>query len=216
MLDRHVRAGAGDAADLLAYSLKEGVLASPVGVMEWRQPWIPIYLEWEARLDRSDRLAGWRLDEIDLVPVEADDLTLTSRTFTGRSLLAAAATKALADAVSTFLDAEDRLDAAGRGVLTETQETQLATLATTVATADLMAASLAGMHDSLLGFDPDAAARPVIRFPPRCPSCCAAGSSPSPVCALVDCLRSGAGPGPPPLGAAGLGRAHRPQASDGR
>ena len=157
VLDRTVRAQVGDVVDLLGHSLQEGVLASPVAAAQWRQPWLPLYVEWEATLDRNDQLTGWSLGELDLAAGSGRPPT-TTRTFVGRANLAGAASKALADAMDEFLDREARLDGVGRGVLTDTQADDLAGLAAIARDADLAVAPLAGLLDTLLGFDPDALA----------------------------------------------------------
>jgi hypothetical protein len=154
-LNRSIRAQVGDLADLATLSLQEGVIASPVASSQWTQPWVPLYAEWEAELHSNDRFASWELGEVDLAPA-GDRPPTTPRTFTGRSHLAGAATKALADTMRRFLDREARLDMHGRGLLTRTQETQLAELAATLRTADLSVASVAGLVDQLLGFEPEA------------------------------------------------------------
>lgn len=166
-LNRSVRAGVGDLADLAPLSLQEGVLASPLASSQWTQPWIPLYAEWEAELHSDDRLDGWALGEIDLEPV-GDRPATTARTFTGRSHLAGAATKALSDTMDRFLDREARLDIHGRGLLTPAQQTDLVELAATLHTADVSVASLSGLVEGLLGFEPEAlhAGMPAPTRPP--------------------------------------------------
>ncbi|MGI8758655.1 MAG: hypothetical protein ACR2K0_05060 [Acidimicrobiales bacterium] len=154
-LNRSIRAQVGELADLASFSLQHGVIASPLASKEWTQPWIPLYLEWEAELHSSDRMEGWTLGEIDL-DAPANRPATTMRPFAGRAHLAGAATKALANTMDRFLDREARLDLHGRGLLTRSQESDLANLAGTLRTADISVAALAGVTEQLIGFDPEA------------------------------------------------------------
>ena len=50
---------------LRRFSLVRGADPDPVGVTAWSQPWVPLWLEWEAVLDVSDRLESWALGPVD-------------------------------------------------------------------------------------------------------------------------------------------------------
>jgi len=41
-----------------------------VGLTSWAQPWVPLWLEWEAEITPADDLTGWRLGPVDLEPVD--------------------------------------------------------------------------------------------------------------------------------------------------
>jgi hypothetical protein len=73
----------------------------------------------------------------------------------GRSLLASPAAKQRADSVNRFLASEDELDRQGRGILDEDSEQALGSLGATVGIVDVLAGSLAGLNDHLLGFGTD-------------------------------------------------------------
>jgi hypothetical protein len=181
VLDLHLAARQGDVAELLDASLKEGVLSSPVGITYWRQPWVPIYAEWEATLVTTDTATGWQLGEIDLDPrTGADAPDLGTRALLGRSLLNSSSARNLATAVDQFLAAEDAADQAGRGIISDADAQALAALALTAARSDVLIGSLAGINDHFLGFDTDAAfARPEeddpITTPTRLPELLRAG-----------------------------------------
>ena len=57
------------ADQLRRFSLLDGTDPDPVGVTAWSQPWVPLWLEWEAELHLADRLDGWALGAVDLEPV---------------------------------------------------------------------------------------------------------------------------------------------------
>ncbi len=155
VLSVHLQVREADVGELLDASLKEGVEPSPVGVTYWRQPWVPIYAEWELALATTDRAGDWRLGEVDLDPV--DEPAVATRALLGRSLLNSSGARAFAAGVDELLDEEAVADAAGRGILTDAQADDLARLAIEAARADLLVTSLTGVNDHYLGFDTDAA-----------------------------------------------------------
>lgn len=141
-----------DAARLHSHSLKDGVGSSPAGITIWRQPWVPLYLEWELDLELDDRLEGWHLDELDYEPDgPVPSASAVQTTVSGRSLLTSASGRALADAITAFCDGEDRLDLEGAGELEEHAEAQLRTLAGEAARTDLLSGGLDGLRERLLG-----------------------------------------------------------------
>ena len=145
-----------DIADqLLRHSLFVGAEPSPIGVTAWSQPWVPLWLEWEAELDLTATLAGWRLDAVDLEPDPATNPAPTPRVLTGRSLLTAGAARTMASAVRDFLAAEDALEKAtgGAGEVPDDVEASLATLADAVQRLDLVTATLDGLRHQLLGVE---------------------------------------------------------------
>ncbi len=147
-----------DIADqLLRHSLYAGVEPSPVGVTAWSQPWVPLWLEWEAELTLTDSMAGWQLDTVDLEPDDAGvgpvPVTTTHR---GRTLLTTGAARTLEAAVRDFLKAEDALEIAtgGQGEVPDDVEAALSTLADAVAHLDTVTTTLDGLRQRLLGLPP--------------------------------------------------------------
>jgi hypothetical protein len=140
------------ADQLRRFSLFEGTDPDPVGVTAWSQPWVPLWLEWEAVLDAADRLDGWQLAQVDdeLVP-EADPST-TSRTFQGRSALTASTATTIGAAVRGWLAAEDARDKENQGEADEATEAALAGIADAIENLDALAGSLDGIREQLLGF----------------------------------------------------------------
>jgi hypothetical protein len=182
----HLRAqqAGSDAPRLGAASLREGVEASPVAETVWRQPWIPLCLEWELELSLEDGVdpARWELGELDFelrAPVASP---AQKPKVAGRSLLNATAARLYADQVNRFLEQEDRLDAAGQGgVVEEGSEGLLRATATQAEFADVMSAAFDGLREKLLGFDTNLAwedaAGAALLAPSRAPSLLRAGSA---------------------------------------
>ena len=156
VLSVHLQVREADVGELLDASLKEGVEPSPVGVTYWRQPWVPLYAEWEVALATTDRAGDWRLGEVDLDP--AAEPAVATRALLGRSLLNSSGARAFAAGVDQLLDEEAVADPPeGLGILTDAQADDLARLAIEAARADLLVTSLTGVNDHYLGFDTDAA-----------------------------------------------------------
>ncbi len=155
LLDKHLQARTGDVARLLSSSLRDGTPPSPVAVTYWRQAWVPLYVEWDLVAELTDRPGrAWTLGELDLEPDE-ELPELTGLALRGRSLLASSGAKAFSDAIDRFLDEEERLDAAGTGVLSASDQEALDALAADARWADLLTGTLDGLTDHLLGFDTD-------------------------------------------------------------
>jgi hypothetical protein len=145
-----------DAVRLLAASLRDGVLPSPLAVTVWRQPWVPLYLEWELELAVDGDLGRWTLGEIDLEPALGAEVAAEAETTVqGRSLLGPSGAQALAAGVVRFLEEENRLDLAGRGHVTEANEGVLRSMAKEAGYSDLLSGALEGVREHLLGFDDD-------------------------------------------------------------
>ena len=53
--------------ELANFSYLAGATPSPVAVTTWRQPWVPLFVEWKVRVRGRDTLDGWGLDGLDLV-----------------------------------------------------------------------------------------------------------------------------------------------------
>jgi hypothetical protein len=166
-----------------AGSTLDGTLPSPVATTWWRQPWVPMYFEWEVALDLPDddaaALATWRLSEVDLGPSDDAAPPATRLTLAGRSLLTAGPASTFADGVSAALAAE--ASRGNGGELEPATEAALRELAARAGRLDVVAAGLDSLRAWLLGWDDNVArAR-------------AGGDPPSPLPArLPRLLRSGA------------------------
>ncbi len=140
------------ADELRRFSLVKGVDPDPVGVTTWAQPWVPMWLEWEVKVEGLDppALEAWHLASIDLEhvgsTVSGDALALT-----GRSLLTTGVATTLHHAIADWLIAEDKLDAVNAGLVDEATETAYRTLDAGVQHLDVVSASLDGLRSRLLG-----------------------------------------------------------------
>lgn len=139
------------ADQVLRHSLYEGVEPDPVAVTTWSQPWIPLWLEWEAELTETDPLDGWALGPIDLEPPET---TTAGRVIThrGRSILTTGVATTMTAAITAWLRAEDERDASPTGgEVGEGVEQALATLRDRLDNLDVVSAALDGFREQLLG-----------------------------------------------------------------
>jgi len=140
------------ADELRKFSLYKGADPDLVGVTCWAQPWVPMWLEWELRVDGLDppSIAAWQLREVDL---EAEITSIDGGTvlLRGRSQLTSGAAKTLHDAITDWLTAEDALDEDGAGQVDEDVETSYRTLAASVKHLDVLTATLDGLRSQLLG-----------------------------------------------------------------
>lgn len=156
-LPKLARVSAGITSTLVAdqlrrFSLVAGTDPYPVGVTAWSQPWVPLWLEWEVRLDIADRLDGWALGPVD----EERDVAITPKTVArkirGRSVITTGAASTIASAVRDWLSAEDQRDKNNQGEADEATEAALAAIATHIENLDVLAANLDGIREQLLGF----------------------------------------------------------------
>ncbi|MGH9272497.1 MAG: hypothetical protein ACRDZ2_14630, partial [Ilumatobacteraceae bacterium] len=133
---------------LLNHSQLEGAEPYPLGVTMWSQPWVPMWLEWEADVDASTTLDGWQLGVVELAPTGASPPGGRSTRHIGRTLLTVGAARTLSSAVTDFLAAEDALERAtgGLGELDEDTERALAAIATATDLLDLQTATLDGLR----------------------------------------------------------------------
>jgi hypothetical protein len=142
------------ADELRRFSVYKGADPDLVGVTTWAQPWIPLWLEWEVKIDGLDppTLAAWQLGSIDLesdrAGIEGDTAVLR-----GRALLTAGAAATLHDAIADWLKAEDALDTVSAGLVDEQTEDKLRILDEAVRHLDVVTAALDGVRGQLLGFD---------------------------------------------------------------
>ncbi|MFG6197850.1 hypothetical protein [Nonomuraea sp. JJY05] len=158
------------AASLSGLSLKDGVGSSPVGITIWRQPWIPLWCEWELDLDAHPTIAAWQLDEVDFRPEAGAGFEASrAESLRGRTSLRSAPARGLGDAISRFLQEEDRLDLRGTGRISADLQARLLGLGSAAGLPDLLAAGFDGLRERLLGFDDQAATAPGSPLPPHTP-----------------------------------------------
>lgn len=142
-----------DAPRLTAFSLKHGVEPSPVATTIYRQPWIPLFFEWELELALEETINAtrWQLGELDY-ELKAPVTATVARQVRGRTLLSATAAKVFASQVNRFLEQEDRLDLAGQGIVEEPTEELLRTTAVEAEYLDVLTGAFDGLRERLLGF----------------------------------------------------------------
>jgi len=144
------------AQELAKHSLLDGTPPSPVAITTWRQPWVPLWLEWQVTLEGTDSIAGWELSGLDLEPSTTTTPPqqpgrAVTRTFTGRSVLGQGAATTLHKAIRRWIDAELQRDATGSSTLPASDQSALARLGDLLAPLDLVSASLDGIREQLLG-----------------------------------------------------------------
>ena len=142
------------ADQLRRFSLVAGVDTDPVGVTAWSQPWIPLWLEWEAALAVSDRLEGWRLGQVDFESTSSL-VTTNLPPIVGRAPLHTGTATTLAASIREWLDAEQARDTTNDGEADEAVEAQLASIADAIEGLDIVTASLDGIGATLLGLPVD-------------------------------------------------------------
>jgi len=138
--------------ELRKFSLYQGADPDLVGVTTWAQPWVPMWIEWEAKVEGLDppTLQAWTLGALDLdttsTTIEGDSATLR-----GRAQITAGAAATLHDAITDWLAKEDALDAVHAGLVDEDTEDAYRTLDEAVRHLDVMTATLDGLRTQLLG-----------------------------------------------------------------
>jgi len=157
------------AAELSRFSLVAWTPPSPIALTTWRQPWVPMFLEWQVRAVGTQDLTGWSLVDGDL----RRDTPSAGLTWTlaGRSPLTTGVGTALTTAMGAWLAAEQQRDAnPANSILSDPDEAVLAAVANLVRPLDLVSASFDGLREQLLGIayegavqrvrDPDGVSRP--------------------------------------------------------
>lgn len=141
------------ADEMRKLSLYKGVDPDLVGVTTWAQPWIPMWLEWEVKVDGLDppTLDAWRLGSVDLEPTKVL-IVGDSATLSGRAQLTTGAASTLHDAISDWLKREDALDTVSAGLVDEATEDAFRALDEAVRQLDVVTAALDGVRTQLLGF----------------------------------------------------------------
>ncbi len=145
-------------AELARHALVRGTPPSPVALTTWRQPWVPLWLEWRVRLDGFDSVAGWEpatesagLDLEPAAQAPPDPGNPVHRTLAGRSPLGQGVSRALHEGIRRWVDAELQRDATGASTLPTSDQDLLARLGDLIAPLDLVSASLDGIREQLLG-----------------------------------------------------------------
>ncbi|QTN22046.1 hypothetical protein HZ992_18035 [Rhizobacter sp. AJA081-3] len=138
--------------ELRKFSLYQGADPDLVGVTTWAQPWVPMWIEWEATVEGLDppTLQAWTLGALDL---DTTSTTIEGGTATlrGRAQVTAGAAATLHDAITDWLAKEDALDAVHAGLVDEDTEDAYRTLDEAVRNLDVMTATLDGLRTQLLG-----------------------------------------------------------------
>ncbi len=150
---------------LLAPSIRDGMLASPLARTTWGPAWVPLYLEWEATLVVDDRLDTWSLGEVDFdvaASGAAPPVDATPTVVRGRTLMTSVAARQFAAQVQAFVAAEDQRPDDAK-VLRADEDQALAAVGAAGDQLDLLSAALNGIREQLLGLDPAAVGRTTAR-----------------------------------------------------
>ncbi|WP_152207345.1 hypothetical protein [Marinobacter changyiensis] len=139
------------AAELARASYLEGFTPSPLGVTAWRQPWVPLWLEWRVELEGSTRLSDWALDDLELIR-RGDSADVQMIEIIGRSPISRGLGTALHTGIERWIKAEQEREATGDS-LTASEQRSLESLADFLEPLDLASASLDGIREQLLGLN---------------------------------------------------------------
>lgn len=140
------------AAELARASYLIGTTPSPLGVTAWRQPWVPLWMEWRVELVGTDTLDAWELDDLDFKRRDSAASNVRAFDFVGRSPIGRGLTTALHTGIERWITAEQERDAT-EAVLDASQQTALENLAEFLEPLDLASASLDGIREQLLGIN---------------------------------------------------------------
>lgn len=140
-------------AELAAFALTKGTQPSPVAITTWRQPWVPMWVEWRVQLDGDSSLAGWALGDLDYERAGAAAPPTVSRTISGRNTINTGVAEAMHAGITRWLEAEVLRDAAGTGVLAAGDQSALDRLGDFLEPLDIASASLDGIREQMLGID---------------------------------------------------------------
>lgn len=136
-------------AEMARLSALAGSPLSPVAVTAWRQPWVPLWLEWRVEVTGSDSLQGWGLGALDFESTGTPSTAGSSYNFAGRAPVGRGFTHALHSSLTEWLTAENERDAD----LDDDQLEDLKQLERYLAPLDVASASLDGLREQLLGID---------------------------------------------------------------
>jgi len=140
-------------AALAGVAIAEGQPPSPVAITTWRQPWVPIWLEWRVTVTGTTSVRGWKVSGHDLEPeAGAEDEPVLTRELTGRGLVGKGVGETLRAAVKAWLASEAQRQATpGRTAYGAGAAVQR--LADLDHPLDLISGSLDGLREQLLGID---------------------------------------------------------------
>lgn len=139
-------------AELSRFSTLPGLPPSPVAITTWRQPWVPLWVEWRVTLTGTTTARGWRLDGYDLEPDDGPTPPTYTTTLEGRSHLGQGVDETIRAAITSWLGSENQRQITrqrssfGDGAVVQ----RLADLNHPL---DLVSASLDGIREQLLGID---------------------------------------------------------------
>ena len=139
------------AAELAKASYLVGMTPSPLGVTAWRQPWVPLWLEWRVELVGTTEMSNWELKDLELKP-KANDGELLVTEISGRSPIGRGLSTALHTSIERWIKAEQERDATDAS-LSNSQQNALEALSNFLEPLDLASASLDGIREQLLGLD---------------------------------------------------------------
>jgi hypothetical protein len=163
--------GLAVAGELRRFSAFDGVDPDVVAVTAYTQPWLPVWLEWEARLTTGDGPSAWELGPVDLErPADPPPPPGEELAFTGRTILAPGTATQLATTIGEWL--REEVARGAQGQVDADTERRLAAVRAAVQHLDVLTGTLDGIADRLLGLPYDAAAGGVGRVE---------GSLPAPV-----------------------------------
>jgi hypothetical protein len=147
-------------------SLWAGTESSPLATTPWRQPWVPLFLEWELALTVDDDMTRWTLAEVDLDVADGaspdPDSSVQPITAQGRVLLTSMVARQFAAKVADFVNEEGQRGAAG-AVLQPAEQAALSAIAQSGAHFDVLSAGLQGLREELLGLAWADAGRTVVQ-----------------------------------------------------
>lgn len=134
-------------------AIADGQPPSPVAITTWRQPWVPVWLEWRVTVTGTATMRGWELAGHDLEPEpDAAPGTVLVKELTGRALVGRGVGETLRAAVQAWLASEaQRQVTPGRTAYGQGSAVQQ--LADLDHPLDLVSASLDGLREQLLGID---------------------------------------------------------------
>jgi hypothetical protein len=141
------------ASEMARFSLVAGTPPSPVALTTWRQPWVPLFVEWQVRVDGSDQMTGWTLDGMDFETGAPPPGTGLTHTLSGRSTITTAVAKSLTAAIDAWLADEQKRDATvpSTSQLDAQDEQALDLIADLLRPLDVVSTSLDGVREQLLG-----------------------------------------------------------------
>jgi hypothetical protein len=147
-------------------SLWAGTEASPLATTPWRQPWVPLFLEWELALTVDDDMTRWTLAEVDLDVADGaspdPNSSVQPITAQGRVLLTSMVARQFAAKVAAFVNEEGQRGATG-AVLQPAEQEALSAIAQSGARFDVLSAELQGLREELLGLAWVDAGRTVVQ-----------------------------------------------------